>query len=402
VGAFVDQPGSTLHPEDGNALAVWFGVIDDPIKAKGLSYVHAENWNTFGSVTPEFSGGWGAISTFVGSMELMSHFVAGYDTRGLDLIRLMWGYMLASPNGTQSTFWESIDTAGGFTANGSGPDPSASFTSLAHGWATGPTAALTNFVLGVAPDTVQGATYHVIPHPGDLSHVEGRLTFAPSNAIQVNYDVGAGCSSFTMTVDASSNAGSTGTLAVPTFGANHTVTIGGSVAWNGTSFVASAGVGGASQDSAYINFTGVQPGIYVLAYTDGTSCGPVPEEWSYCADEGGNCAITGTVRVRFGRNGLYDYGIFGEDAGAVSCTTAAFGGTDPIPGTVKACSFSSELYTSCAAEGGTCSFTGTKQVRFGANGQWNTMMVTGSTPCTLAAFGNVDPLPDVVKSCEYL
>jgi hypothetical protein len=318
------------------------------------------------------------------------------------MIRLMWGYMLASPNGTASTFWESIDTAGGFTANGSGPAPSASFTSLAHGWATGPTAALTNFVLGVAPDTVQGASYHVIPHPGDLTHVEGRLTFAPGNAIQVTYDVGAGCSAFTMTVDASSNAGSTGTLAVPTFGANHTVTIGGNVAWNGTSFVASAGIAGASQDSAYIYFTGVQPGIYVLAYTDGTSCGPVPEEWSYCADENGSCAITGNVRVRFGRNGLYDYGIFGEDAGAVPCTTATFGGIDPIPNTVKACSFSTELYTSCAAEGGTCSFTGTRQVRFGANGQWNTMMATGSTPCTIAAFGNVDPLPDVVKSCEYL
>ncbi len=406
VGAFVDQPGSTLHPQDGNALAVWFGVIDDPSRAKGLSYVHAENWSAFGSVTPEFhtSGlgtGWGAISTFVGSMELMSHFVAGYDTRGLDMIRLMWGYMLASTNGTQSTFWESIDTAGGFSANGSGPAPSDSFTSLAHGWATGPTAALTNFVLGVAPDTVQGATYHVIPHPGDLTHVEGKLTLAPGKAIQVTYDVGATCSSFTMTVDASSNAGSTGTLAVPTFGANHSVTIGGSVAWNGTAFVATGGVAGASQDSAYIYFTGVQPGVYVLAYTDGTSCGPVPEQWSYCADEDGNCAITGTARVRFGRNGLYDYGVFDPDAGGVPCTTATFGGNDPIPGTLKACSFSSELYTSCAAEAGTCTFTGTRQVRFGANGQWRTITATGSTPCTAAAFGNVDPIPNVVKSCEY-
>ena len=407
VGAFEDQPGSTLHPEDGNALAVWFGVIDDPAKARGLSYVHAENWSSFGSVTPEFhnnSGvgtGWGAISTFVGSMELMSHFVAGYDTRGLDMIRLMWGYMLSASIGTQSTFWESIDTGGTFTANGSGPAPSASFTSLAHGWATGPTAALTNFVLGVAPDTVQGATYHVIPHPGDLTHVEGKLTFAPGNAVQVAYDVGAGCSSFTMTVDASANAGSTGTLAVPTFGANHTVTIGGRVAWNGTTFVSAAGVGGANQDSSYVYFTGVQQGVYVLAYTDGTSCGAVPEQWTYCADESGNCAITGTQRVRFGRNGHYDYGIFSQDAGAVPCVTASFGGTDPIPGTVKACSFSSDLYTSCAAENGTCSFTGTKEVRFGANGQWETISATGGTPCTVAVFGNVDPLPDVVKSCEY-
>ncbi|HEX4458205.1 MAG TPA: alpha-L-rhamnosidase, partial [Polyangia bacterium] len=85
VGAYRDNPSSSLHPQDGNALAVWFNVIDDVTKAKGLSYVHNENWNAIGSITPE----WGQISTFVGSMELMSHFVAGYDKRGLDLIRMM-------------------------------------------------------------------------------------------------------------------------------------------------------------------------------------------------------------------------------------------------------------------------------------------------------------------------
>jgi hypothetical protein len=40
-------------------------------------------------------------------------------------------------------------------------------------------------------------------------------------------------------------------------------------------------------------------------------------------------------------------------------------------------------------------------VRFGANGQWATIMATGSTPCTTAAFGGVDPLPNVAKTCEY-
>jgi len=33
--------------------------------------------------------------------------------------------------------------------------------------------------------------------------------------------------------------------------------------------------------------------------------------------------------------------------------------------------------------------------------QWETITATGSTPCTAAAFGGVDPLPNVVKSCEY-
>jgi Bacterial alpha-L-rhamnosidase 6 hairpin glycosidase domain len=395
VGAFRDNPASNLHPQDGNALAVWFGVIDDPARARGLSYVHQANWNAIGSVTPE----WGQISTFVGSMELMSHFVAGYDKRGLDMIRMMWGYMLSSPNGPQSTFWESFTTDGGFGSNGNGPAPSDSFTSLAHGWGTGPTSALTFFVLGVAPDSVLGQTYHVTPHPGDLRHVEGRLTLAPGKLVQVTYDVGVGCSSFSMTVDASSNTGSTGTIGVPKLGAKHTVTIGGAVAWNGTSFVGASGVGGATEDDAYIYFTGVQPGKYVVAYTDGTGCGPAPEQWTFCAAENGSCAISGTKRVRYGRDGKYAYRLADGSAGAIACTSAAFGG-DPIPNVVKACHFSDELFTSCAAEGATCSFSGTKEVRFGANGQWKTLTATGSALCNAATFGG-DPLPNVVKTCEY-
>jgi hypothetical protein len=395
VGAYKDNPTSTLHPQDGNSLAVWFGVIDDPTKAKGLSAVHKQNWNAIGSVTPE----WGEISTFVGSMELMSHFVAGFDTRGLDMIRTTWGYMMSNKNGPQSTFWESVSRDGTFGANGNGPAPSASFTSLSHGWSSGPTSALTFFVLGVAPDTVLGQTYHVIPHPGDLTHVEGKLTFAPGKVAQVAYDVGAKCASFSMSVDASSHAGSTGTIAVPTFGANHTVMIDGAVAWNGTAFTSATGVAGASQDAAYIYFTGVQPGKRVFSYTDGTSCGPVVEEWTFCADENGSCAISGKKRVRYGMDGKYNYGIYDGSTGAVSCNSATFGG-DPISGVFKSCQFSDQLFTACAAEGGTCAFTGTKEARFGANGQWKAITANGSTPCTAAAFGG-DPLPNVVKSCEY-
>jgi hypothetical protein len=254
-------------------------------------------------------------------------------------------------------------------------------------------------VLGVAPDTVLGRTYHVIPHPGDLTHVEGKLTFAPGKVVQVAYDVGAQCKSFSMTVDASSNTGSVGTIGVPKFGATHAVTIGGAVAWNGATFAGSSGIGGANEDASYIYFTGVQPGLYVVAFADGPSCGPAIEQWSFCADENGSCAVTGTKRVRFGRDGSYAYKIVDGNAGAVACNSATFGG-DPIPNTVKFCQFSDELYTSCATEGGTCNFQGTKQVRFGANGQWKVLDATGSTPCNAATFGG-DPLPNVAKRCEY-
>ncbi len=56
-------------------------------------------------------------------------------------------------------------------------------------------------------------------------------------------------------------------------------------------------------------------------------------------------------------------------------------------------------WTTCATEGGTCSFSGTREVRFGANGVYTSKMITASTPCTTAVFG--DPIRGVVKSCSY-
>ncbi|MFL6630747.1 MAG: DUF4832 domain-containing protein [Massilia sp.] len=56
-------------------------------------------------------------------------------------------------------------------------------------------------------------------------------------------------------------------------------------------------------------------------------------------------------------------------------------------------------WTACATEGGTCSFTGTMQVRYGANGLYATKTMTGPVACTNAVFG--DPAPKQVKTCSY-
>jgi len=388
AGAYKDNPTSTLYPQDGNALAVWFGVVDSAAKARSISYVLNENWNDKGSRGPEFTFGTGVprISTFAGSMELMSHFQAGYDLRGLDMIRAMWGYMLNAAHGTRSTIWEGLNSDGSFAYQDS-------YTSLSHGWGTGPTSALTFYVLGVVPDTAAGQTYHVIPHPGDLTHVEGNLTMSAGKVVFASYDVGASCRTFSLWVDAQTHSGSTGRIGVPRFGANHTVLVNGTPAWNGTSFVASPGITGASQDADYIYFTGVAPGGRTFSYTDGVSCPAPPEQWSFCADENAACSFTGTRRVRYGKRGKYNDAIV---TGGVSCSNATFG--DPVPNVPKSCQISTELYTACAAEGQTCSFTGTKEVRFGANGQWVTRPATGSIACNPATFG--DPVPNVVKHCE--
>ena len=56
-------------------------------------------------------------------------------------------------------------------------------------------------------------------------------------------------------------------------------------------------------------------------------------------------------------------------------------------------------WTSCASEGGTCSFSGTRQVRYGANGSYAYRSATASIPCTNGVFG--DPVYGTVKSCQY-
>jgi len=56
-------------------------------------------------------------------------------------------------------------------------------------------------------------------------------------------------------------------------------------------------------------------------------------------------------------------------------------------------------WTECAAESKVCRFSGTREVRFGSEGVYTSKIVTASTPCTTAVFG--DPARGLAKSCSY-
>ncbi|RZI39780.1 hypothetical protein EGT07_27150, partial [Herbaspirillum sp. HC18] len=56
-------------------------------------------------------------------------------------------------------------------------------------------------------------------------------------------------------------------------------------------------------------------------------------------------------------------------------------------------------WTRCANEYGTCTFTGTREVRYGLNDKWATKTATGSIACNNSVFG--DPYPGANKVCEY-
>lgn len=141
--------------------------------------------------------------------------------------------------------------------------------------------------------------------------------------------------------------------------------------------------------------------------------------WTACVNEGATCTFSGTREVRYGANGTFSTKVF---TGSTVCSNTVFG--DPVHGVLKTCSYSSTplvttgtstgttvdtaatapvttdaSWTACAAEGGLCTVSGTKQVRFGASGRFTTRTVTGSIACTPAAFGG-DPAYRVVKSCS--
>lgn len=149
-------------------------------------------------------------------------------------------------------------------------------------------------------------------------------------------------------------------------------------------------------------------GAFDIGAYEATSASAAGDGWTTCALEGGTCAFSGTAQVRYGANGSY---ATRSATGAIACTNAVFG--DPIQNVAKTCQYSATAastqptqptqptpsWTTCASEGGTCSFSGTAQVRYGANNVYATRTATGSIACTNAVFG--DPIQNVAKTCQY-
>jgi hypothetical protein len=81
-------------------------------------------------------------------------------------------------------------------------------------------------------------------------------------------------------------------------------------------------------------------------------------------------------------------------AGTVSAVTAAVATTATSTATG-----SESNWAQCASENGSCTFSGTRQVRYGANGIYAYRSSTDGIACDNTTFG--DPLYGVVKACSY-
>ena len=141
-GAYLDFYDKTYIPQDGNALAVLWGIADTEKANIVLETLKNENWSEYGSAlaNKEVShtrGGIQTISPMMCSHEAEARFKSGKSDEALDLIHRCWGTMLKK--GAQ-TFWEFAPNNG-----------EKNWRVTSHGWSAGCTYLLSAYVLGVRP-----------------------------------------------------------------------------------------------------------------------------------------------------------------------------------------------------------------------------------------------------------
>lgn len=172
-GAFRDNATSTsLHPQDANSLALLFSLVPpNSSTASSISTALTLNWTPLGAQPPELPGN---ISPFISGFEIQAHFKSRRADRGLDLIRRSWGWYAKHLNGTySSTVIEGYRTDGTFGYRAErGYENDASYVSHSHGWSSGPTSALTEWVAGLRVTEPKGRRWEVQPGFGDLKRAE--------------------------------------------------------------------------------------------------------------------------------------------------------------------------------------------------------------------------------------
>jgi alpha-L-rhamnosidase len=382
----MNDTNTTAVAQDANSLAVLYGVAANPTGV--LSALKSRLWTSaYGPVPFSPDTGYQAfISPFTSGYELDARLQANDTLNAEALMTTEWGHMANAGIDQTGTTWENIRASDGTPGLGTS-------TNLSHGWSTAPTSALSGYVLGVQPDTAGYATWLVQPHPGDLAWAEGQVP-TPHGTIGVSWAGQSGIKQFSMQVTAP--AGTSGTIAVPTYGAaKPVVVVNGVTAYSGDTFSPVSGVGGAHADANFVYLTGVQPGSYTVAANPGDV--GVPAGYTLCAPENGTCAFTGTQSVAYGANGIFAYKTV---TGGTACTGDVFG--DPDFGVAKSCytgpvTAGPSGSTYCAPENGLCAFTGSRTVAYGAETTFTRKTLTAGTPCTNTVFS--DPEPGVVKSC---
>jgi hypothetical protein len=152
--------------QDANALSVLFGVAPAG-KVPGILSALKTLWGLHGSAPFSGTSYSSLISPYITAYEVEADYLAGDTADAERLMHLTWDQMIDRENPFfTGTMWENIGVDGTATE---------SRTSLAHGWASGPTPIMTSYVLGVQPVDPGYQSFTVAPHFGSLRWAEGAV-----------------------------------------------------------------------------------------------------------------------------------------------------------------------------------------------------------------------------------
>ena len=141
--AYIDLQYPDNYAQDGNVLAVLFGIADERKSRLIFDSLEKHNWSPFGSTMfsenlAHTRKGNQTISPLMCGYEAEARFSAGEHESALELIRRCWGTMIQKGAGT---FWE-------FAPN----DAKGRWIIPSHAWSAAPTYLLSAYVLGIRPE----------------------------------------------------------------------------------------------------------------------------------------------------------------------------------------------------------------------------------------------------------
>ena len=207
VGLFVGGTSYHDYPQDANVEAVLSGIAGE--SAEGvLDELAARLSSRYGPLTVEVEDPYAErfISPFISGWQLIALLQHHRGAEARRMMEVLWGHMVRAGPGTM---WEAMAVDG---------DPlrlnhgrlGAGRTSLAHGWSTAPTYALSAYVLGMRPTSPGWRTWTVEPQPIGLRFARGSVG-TPSGSLGVGWRRVRG--GLRVTVDAP--GGTRGRIALP-------------------------------------------------------------------------------------------------------------------------------------------------------------------------------------------
>jgi alpha-L-rhamnosidase len=236
--------------QDANAFAVLFGVAPADKQASILQNLKTALYTANGPLAFAPASGFTVIiSPFASSFEAWARFEVGDAVGALSLIRTEWGHMQKGQPFYSGGTWERMT-----------PDavPDSAATSLAHGWASGPTSALSKYVLGVRPVEPGYRTWLIEPQTGDLTWAEGTVP-TPFGPIAVGWQM----TSQGLRLKVSVPQSTSGTVGLPVSGANAVLID------NGRTVTGVSAANEPGGRTGYIYLENLQPGAHVILVTGG-------------------------------------------------------------------------------------------------------------------------------------